>query len=155
MIQKTTKNTGSTRGFTLVELLIVIVVIAILAAITIIAYNGVQNKAHTTAANSAASEVIKKAALYQTENNAYPATLSVLQTATAGFTTSDPAFLSSSDVHDQGSTVMSSGPSQDNTVFYYKCTGGNGAMAVYWDYSASATKVLTTGTATVSGATCA
>ncbi|MDN5835695.1 MAG: prepilin-type N-terminal cleavage/methylation domain-containing protein, partial [bacterium] len=33
------------KGFTLVELLIVIVVIAILAAITLVAYNGVQNKA--------------------------------------------------------------------------------------------------------------
>ena len=33
------------RGFTIVELLIVIVVIGILAAITIIAYNGVQVRA--------------------------------------------------------------------------------------------------------------
>jgi prepilin-type N-terminal cleavage/methylation domain-containing protein len=32
-------------GFTIVELLIVIVVIAILAAITIVAYNGIQNRA--------------------------------------------------------------------------------------------------------------
>ena len=36
-------------GFTIVELLIVIVVIGILAAITIVAYNGVQNKANDTA----------------------------------------------------------------------------------------------------------
>ena len=35
----------STRGFTIVELLIVIVVIAILAAITIVAYNGIQQRA--------------------------------------------------------------------------------------------------------------
>jgi prepilin-type N-terminal cleavage/methylation domain-containing protein len=33
------------RGFTIVELLIVIVVIAILAAITIVAYNGIQSRA--------------------------------------------------------------------------------------------------------------
>lgn len=33
------------RGFTIVELLIVIVVIAILAAISIIAYNGIQSRA--------------------------------------------------------------------------------------------------------------
>ena len=32
-------------GFTIVELLIVIVVIGILAAITIVAYNGIQNRA--------------------------------------------------------------------------------------------------------------
>ena len=36
------------RGFTIVELLIVIVVIGILAAITVVAFNGVQRKARDT-----------------------------------------------------------------------------------------------------------
>lgn len=40
-------------GFTIVELLIVIVVIAILAAITIVAYNGITNRARATAVVSA------------------------------------------------------------------------------------------------------
>ena len=35
-------------GFTIVELLIVIVVIGILAAITIVAYNGIQTRAQNT-----------------------------------------------------------------------------------------------------------
>lgn len=37
------------QGFTIVELLIVVVVIAILAAITIVSYNGIQNRAKTSA----------------------------------------------------------------------------------------------------------
>ena len=39
-------------GFTIVELLIVIVVIGILAGIVIVAYNGIQNRAHDTAIES-------------------------------------------------------------------------------------------------------
>jgi prepilin-type N-terminal cleavage/methylation domain-containing protein len=37
------------RGFTLVELIVVIVIIGVLAAITVVAYNGIQTRAHDTA----------------------------------------------------------------------------------------------------------
>ncbi|MFZ1242933.1 MAG: type II secretion system protein [Candidatus Saccharimonas sp.] len=43
---------SNNRGFTIVELLIVIVVIAILAAISIVAYNGIQNRAYDTTIQS-------------------------------------------------------------------------------------------------------
>ena len=43
------------KGFTLVELLIVIVVIAILAAISIVAYNGIQQRSRDSAAAGSAS----------------------------------------------------------------------------------------------------
>lgn len=45
------------RGFTIVELLIVIVVIAILAVITIVAYNGVQQQAKSSALKSEMSQL--------------------------------------------------------------------------------------------------
>jgi len=47
-------------GFTIVELLIVVVVIAILAAITIVAYNGIANRAKESAAESTASQAMRK-----------------------------------------------------------------------------------------------
>lgn len=50
-------------GFTLVELLIVIVVIAILAAISVVAYNGIQQRAIQTKLETTASTVEKKVQL--------------------------------------------------------------------------------------------
>ena len=65
------------RGFTIDELLIVVVVIAILAAITIVAYNGINNRAKASAAASAAEQAAKKVMAYAiTNSESYPASLS-------------------------------------------------------------------------------
>lgn len=63
-------------GFTIVELLIVIVVIGILAAITIVAFNGVQQRAQATKMTSAVEKYAKALAIYRTNENAYPITTS-------------------------------------------------------------------------------
>ena len=64
---KTRRSTAS--GFTIVELLIVVVVIAILAAITIVAFNGVQDRAKLSAAQSVSSQVAKKLSAYAVDNS--------------------------------------------------------------------------------------
>lgn len=66
-------------GFTIVELLIVVVVIAILAAITIVAYNGIQNRAKASALQSAVSQAAKKVAQEKTLNaDTLPASLGAI-----------------------------------------------------------------------------
>lgn len=59
-------------GFTIVELLIVIVVIAILAAITIAAFNGVQERARNTKTISAVKEYMKLYSTYAVDYDVYP-----------------------------------------------------------------------------------
>lgn len=64
-----------TSGFTIVELLIVIVVIGILAAITIVAYNGVQNRARDTTAQSDLATNSRRMLSGHAINSAYPTTV--------------------------------------------------------------------------------
>jgi general secretion pathway protein G len=61
-------------GFTIVELLVVIVVIAILAAITVVAYNGIQDRAEASKTASAIQAYKKALTLYKIDNGSYPVT---------------------------------------------------------------------------------
>jgi len=59
------------RGFTIVELLIVIVVIAILAAISIVSYNGIQQRARDTSRKNDVAAIAKALHLYNIDNGNY------------------------------------------------------------------------------------
>jgi len=61
-------------GFTIVELLIVIVVIGILAAITIVAFNGVQERAKINQASSELANMKKAMLAYKVNRSELPPT---------------------------------------------------------------------------------
>lgn len=137
-----TKN----RGFTLVELLIVIVIIAILTVVSLVAYNGLQNRAKTTAAASAAETVAKKAEIYNTESSGYPKDLKTLMEAS-----SSESYSIGTDVltgASKGLDDLTSKPNEANTIAYKACTDNKGARIFYWDYGTNKKQTRTVGTCT-------
>lgn len=145
------------QGFTIVELLIVIVVIAILAAITIVAYNGIQQRAKTSAAQSAASSLAKKAELYNTVTGNYPLAVSSLTNAPSSASYSITGIVIGSLNND----------SPTNKVAYYICGTGNpadlaaitassasGGRVYYRDYVASSNAFISFGVSSGTGVDC-
>ena len=63
-------------GFTVVELLVVIVVIGILAAITVVSYNGITNRAVVASLQSDLNNASTQLKLFNIDNSAYPITIS-------------------------------------------------------------------------------
>ena len=86
--QRASRTSITINGFTIVELLIVIVVIAILAAITIVAYTGIQDRAEASAAQSAVSQAAKQieATKAGSSTGVYPADLSSINLPTGDAT---------------------------------------------------------------------
>jgi prepilin-type N-terminal cleavage/methylation domain-containing protein len=113
-------------GFTIVELLIVIVVIGILAAITIVAYNGIQDRAHASSAQVAAHSVAGLLGAANATNGNYPNDLLTIN---------------------NGHSLSSS----DGTSYAYHPGNGNTSYCVTVTNGKSSFKVTDTSSAPVSG----
>lgn len=73
-------------GFTIVELLIVIVIISVLAAVTIFALNGMQKRAQTSSAAAELKQTANKIELYNASTGNYPATINDVGISSNNFT---------------------------------------------------------------------
>lgn len=140
-------------GFTIVELLIVIVVIGILAAITIVAYSGIQTRAENTKTNNALGYYAKALQLYATNNGLYPTEASYpclgpIGTNCANITDGTGACFGSGGASAQASfdsaikTVLSTTPvlstqsmncggKQYSGAYYYSATGKSMGVTYY------------------------
>lgn len=124
-------------GFTIVELLIVIVVIGILAAITIVAYNGISNRAKTTSAQSTAAGIAKKLEAYNAEKGSYPATYNLMtSTGTPAATTSDSFFVGGNDATLVTTALTSA--ATEKSINYSTCATPDGKRVSYWKFDATA-----------------
>lgn len=157
----------SERGFTIVELLIVIVVIGILAAITIVSYNGITARANTNSAKANATAFLKKAELHAADGGStgallrYPITAAEVQTAADA---NKSFYVNPSLVILYQTAVMTTSTSNlVNSVRVLKCGSGspasqaavtasnvNGLKAFYFDFGTGAetTTPLTLGDTT-------
>lgn len=77
------------KGFTLVELLIVIVILGILATVTVFAVGGITERGQTSACSADRKTLEVAVEAYFAQNNAYPADADAL--VTAGFLRSAPS----------------------------------------------------------------
>jgi len=130
------------QGFTIIELLVVIVVIGILASITIVSYSGITTRANTVSAQNSASVVAQKAEIYNAEVGRYP-----YQTSDLTTDITKSYYVSSATV---SFTLSTTQPASPNTVKFIKCgttpntnqsdiiTANNnltGIRVYYWTYT--------------------
>jgi len=130
MILKNIKANQKDRGFTIVELLVVIVVIGILAAITIVSYTGITTRANTNANKQNASSVLSALQTYFADNSAWPATSGTSEDVYTAINANNTAKLPS------GLTITNAQLTAGSNI-QYTLKSTTGVCVGYWDYSAN------------------
>lgn len=116
------------RGFTIVELLIVIVVIAVLSSISVMAYNGIQQRARDSDRRNDIATIIKAMENYHTIHGRYP--------ASGGSTSINPAWSTTSDaswqtIADELSSTISTLPRDPGSPSPTPAVGGGNNYDIY------------------------
>lgn len=113
----------SNKAFTIVELIIVVAVIGILAAITIVTYTSTRNQADKSSYNASAQQVKMKLGEHYTDNNHYPSDKSDLLSYLndVGSATLEDNF-SSSDYQYEAYSSSAKNPCSSDDCQYYEIT---------------------------------
>jgi prepilin-type N-terminal cleavage/methylation domain-containing protein len=118
------------KGFTIVELLIVVVVIAILASITIVAYNGIQSRTRMSGISSEMRNVVTKLQEFNAKVGSYPANATDLESSNMQI---NPTFFVASSnryVYCRSADGTNAGIVASTSEGYYSFTTANGLKSM-------------------------
>ena len=126
--------THAKRAFTVIELLVVMVIIAILFVATNVAYRSVQARSRSSSASSTAAMVTKKAEAWYSALGTYP---SYVQLSTGKINVADSTLTgpAESRITDAASILLNAAtaePTNEKQVAYKPCTAG-GAQVEWYD----------------------
>ena len=141
-----------TPGFTVVELLVVIVILATITLITVASYNAAQARSKAASALSLANQVSRKAEGWYSVLGSYP-TYTQLSTSKINSADTTPTSPVESRIEDPANTVFDGAtvnPTDEKKVGYRSCT--TGAQVEYYDATSKAVKYIGVGGASSTSA---
>ncbi|MDO8591795.1 MAG: type II secretion system protein [bacterium] len=132
---------AAAKGFTIVELLIVIVVIGILAALVVVTYNGIQQKARDTERKTDINALHGQLEAYQAQNGKYPTLDNINNVSPADFRSTDMKGLDPAALQDPKGTAQTlvAAPAANDYAYAVLPAGCDNAATDCTSYTLTAT----------------